>query len=384
MLIACHSRYNSRRGNQAEDRSLRSLIEFLLTTHRGRGTDDKGDCTKKSPHTALPRRSIMVMDGDEPTARLVDTHGRHAPYIALSYVWGAGSPSYRLNSSNLSKYKHGIDTSTLPRQISDAIQFTRNMGVQYLWVDALCVDQDNPTEVSEELDRFVQYYSNSSMVICALQPSTPFSQLKWEPNQRLDIPPYSILRSGSLGDALAEDTWKKASTLRGKCFRSTASLHIQDTIRLSQSSVNSSSIIKKGEATPSGEPNPNPRDGVTRKSPVNTVKTGRTSSTIPKQSQMRNEQKRPSYKASPQIDEQSSAAHSRFEDVLVAYVSIVIFATAGFLRRVPSTLSESPQRLARLAKENPWVMCGTLCGCVATVSFYLGSCMATTVLRDAS
>ncbi|RYP43988.1 hypothetical protein DL768_009500 [Monosporascus sp. mg162] len=349
-LLVYHTWYNSRRGNHAEDRSLRNLTEFLLTTTRGRSTKDGS--TKKS-NTALPRRCILVTDDDNtPTARLVDTHGSHAPYIALSYVWGGDSPSFRLNSSNLSKYKEEIDVSTLTQQISDAVRFTRNMGVRYLWVDALCIDQDNPTEVSEELDRFVQYYSNSSMVICALQPSPSFSRLKWEPNQRLDIPPYSILRSGALGDALAETSWEKAWTMQEGCFRTTASLRlIPRSARTSQAAADSTPVVEREESKLSDKLKSKPSDEVKLGSTSN-VELEPASDIMPEP--LEEVKQKPSDEVKPQVYEHPEV-QVRFEEVLVTYITIAILATAGFVRWTFSALSESPQRLVRYGKENPWV-----------------------------
>ncbi|RYP75966.1 hypothetical protein DL771_002038 [Monosporascus sp. 5C6A] len=341
-LLVYHTWYNSRRGNHAEDRSLRNLTEFLLTTTRDRNTKDGS--TKES-YTALPRRCILVTDDDnKPTARLVDTRGSHAPYIALSYVWGGDSPSFRLNSSNLSKYKE-IDVSTLPQQISDAVRFTRNMGVKYLWVDALCIDQDNPTEISEELDRFVQYYSNSSMVICALQPSPSFSRLKWEPNQRLDIPPYSILRSGALRDTLTETSWKRAWVLQEGCFRTTASLRrIPRSARTGQAAADSTPVVEREESGLSNEVESKPSDEV-KLEPASDIKP----------EPFEEVKQKPSDEVKPEVYEHPEV-QVRFEEVLVTYITLAIFATAGVLRWASSALSESPQRLVKHGKENPWVI----------------------------
>ncbi|RYP05302.1 hypothetical protein DL764_003900 [Monosporascus ibericus] len=318
-LLVYHTWYNSLRGNHAEDRSLRILAEFLLTTTRNRSTKDGS--TKES-YTALPRRCILVTDDDNrPTARLVDTRGSHASYIALSYAWGGYSPSFRLNSSNLSKYKEKIDVSTLPQQISDAVRFTRNMGVKYLWADALCIDQGNPTEVSEELDRFVQYYSNSSMVICGLQPSPSFSRLKWEPNQRLDIPPYSILRSGALGDALAETSWKRAWVLQEGCFRTTASLRrIPRSARTCQAAADSTPVVEREESGLPDEVKSKPSDEV-KLDPANDTKP----EPFEEVKQKTSDEVKPRVYEHPEVQ-------VRFEDVLVTYITIAIFATAGFVR----------------------------------------------------
>lgn len=185
-LLVYHTWYNSRRGNQSEDRNLHDLAQFLMTTTRRQRS--------KNSRRAVPRRWLQVMDDDGFTARLVNTRGLHdSPYIAVSYQWGA--PQH-LSSTTFKE--RGFDLSILPQQISDAISFTRNVGCKYLWIDSICIDQNNPTEVSEELAHMTEYYSNSSMIFCALGKDlgrSRRSRLKWKPGQRLDISSYSILRS---------------------------------------------------------------------------------------------------------------------------------------------------------------------------------------------
>ncbi|KAM6523223.1 hypothetical protein FSOLCH5_003842 [Fusarium solani] len=56
-------------------------------------------------------------------------------YLALSYVWGGVHPQ-----------DGALEAGTLPQTIEDAIALTKGLGKQYLWVDALCIDQSlNPT-----------------------------------------------------------------------------------------------------------------------------------------------------------------------------------------------------------------------------------------------
>ncbi|KAL4891881.1 heterokaryon incompatibility protein-domain-containing protein [Aspergillus ambiguus] len=67
-------------------------------------------------------------------------------YLALSYVWGHANTFYALKD-NLSKLE--VDGSLypiqhlIPRVIRDAVTLTRAIGERYLWVDALCIVQDD-------------------------------------------------------------------------------------------------------------------------------------------------------------------------------------------------------------------------------------------------
>jgi hypothetical protein len=271
------------------------------------------------------------MDDNGPTTRLVDTKGSHAPYIALSYTWG-DSPTVRVNSTTLGEYKNEVDVSTLPRHVSDAVRFTRNMGLKYLWVDYLCINKDDPTEVSEELDRFVDYYSNSSMVICALQPYSSISRLKWKPNQRLDIPPYSILRSGTLGDALADRSWVRASLLQESCFK------------------------------PNGK----------RTIPLNYRDDSGSRASFQKK-QM------PQFSYDKVHVSESSGIHTRRDTDWRIWLNLVAGTSriVDYASKMLGVLIESMLGVVNLGKDNPWVVCCVLCVWFAGISFYLGTCMAT-------
>ncbi|KAI0333429.1 HET-domain-containing protein, partial [Cubamyces sp. BRFM 1775] len=72
-------------------------------------------------------------------------------YIALSYVWGEEQP-HRATEANISSYMtDGIDPATLPQTIRDAIHITRELGLNFLWVDSLCIIQDSPEDKHREL-----------------------------------------------------------------------------------------------------------------------------------------------------------------------------------------------------------------------------------------
>jgi hypothetical protein len=65
-------------------------------------------------------------------------------YFALSYVWGR-SPFLLLERSNegLLSRNGSLAIQDLPQTILDATTITRQFGYRYLWVDALCILQDD-------------------------------------------------------------------------------------------------------------------------------------------------------------------------------------------------------------------------------------------------
>jgi hypothetical protein len=49
----------------------------------------------------------------------------------------------RLTKQNLDELARGIDLSQLPQVFNDAVKVTRYLGYRYLWIDAMCVAQDD-------------------------------------------------------------------------------------------------------------------------------------------------------------------------------------------------------------------------------------------------
>jgi hypothetical protein len=70
---------------------------------------------------------------------------RPGKYLALSHRWGAPTQHRKFCTltSNIEDYKKGIAIDEMPKTFQDAIAITRSLGVPYLWIDSLCIIQDN-------------------------------------------------------------------------------------------------------------------------------------------------------------------------------------------------------------------------------------------------
>jgi hypothetical protein len=88
-------------------------------------------------------------------------------YVALSYCWGT-TAQLRLLSSNFNDLlQNGIQVSSLPKTITDAILVTRKLGMQYLWIDSLCIIQDSNEDKDKELMKMASIYKNATITISA-------------------------------------------------------------------------------------------------------------------------------------------------------------------------------------------------------------------------
>jgi hypothetical protein len=129
------------------------------------------DCLRNHPDcpalkdTILPTRVLKVTDSDNIKLYTPNPGGTGA-YIALSYCWG-GPQLFATTISTIDQLSKGFHLSELPQTLQDAVLVTKKLGLQYLWVDALCIIQDSLDEKATELPKLSSYYNNSRVTICA-------------------------------------------------------------------------------------------------------------------------------------------------------------------------------------------------------------------------
>ncbi|KAI9710488.1 MAG: hypothetical protein M1820_002624 [Bogoriella megaspora] len=106
---------------------------------------------------------------DLKSVRLINVHTRRIVkysddsrnYLALSYVWGntvqlipgAGEPGRKL--------------SGMPKTIEDAMYMAKRLGISYLWVDSVCIDQANETQLAQQISIMNEIYQSAYATIIA-------------------------------------------------------------------------------------------------------------------------------------------------------------------------------------------------------------------------
>ena len=93
-------------------------------------------------------------------------------YFALSYVWGQTPNVPFTLLSNLAARKLSGSMSqqsvpNLPQTIRDALTFVKSLHERYLWVDALCIIQDDPKSKPEAVARMHEVYGGAYATIVA-------------------------------------------------------------------------------------------------------------------------------------------------------------------------------------------------------------------------
>ena len=138
--------------------SAEDVARFWLENCLGRHEQ----CKSETP--MLPRRVVDVSPGHEPF--LFIPKCQRSRYAALSYCFGKG-PVLTTTEKTLQERQAGIPITILPKTVRDAVTWTRDLGLQYLWVDSLCILQDKLADWEAELSVMADIYQDATVTIAA-------------------------------------------------------------------------------------------------------------------------------------------------------------------------------------------------------------------------
>ncbi|KAH7319515.1 heterokaryon incompatibility protein-domain-containing protein [Rhexocercosporidium sp. MPI-PUGE-AT-0058] len=121
------------------------------------------------PHGWRPFSPTRLIDVEN--CRLVETRQKASSvlrYAALTHCWGPDMPEAGMTKrENLEFHKQEIDFSNLPRSFRDAILVSKSLGIQYLWIDSLCIIQDSVDDWEFESAQMGLVYSYAWCTIAA-------------------------------------------------------------------------------------------------------------------------------------------------------------------------------------------------------------------------
>jgi hypothetical protein len=86
-------------------------------------------------------------------------------YCTLSYQWGV--PSHECVLTETFPQSLAIEVRIMPQTFRDALLVAKNLGIRFLWIDALCIVQQDRREVEEEVSRMGDIYERATCTIAA-------------------------------------------------------------------------------------------------------------------------------------------------------------------------------------------------------------------------
>ncbi|KAK7960537.1 hypothetical protein PG996_011182 [Apiospora saccharicola] len=123
-------------------------------------------CGIGDPPSSMPTMLLDVSNADK--VKLIEVPATMRDrYITLSYCWGAARQTVMLNEESKAALVAGISPQEFDRTIRDSITVVRELGYRFLWVDALCIPQDDETPKARELSIMNDIYRNATFTIVA-------------------------------------------------------------------------------------------------------------------------------------------------------------------------------------------------------------------------
>ncbi|CAJ2513530.1 Uu.00g016490.m01.CDS01 [Anthostomella pinea] len=125
-------------------------------THCG-GSDEK----------PMPHRVVEILDYETAQVRLVDTRGTHGKYACLSHRWCPETMPASLTTRRRLVFEDQIPESSLYPLLREAIAVAGQAGMRFIWIDCLCIIQDDPHDWAVEASTMASIYDNAFLTIAS-------------------------------------------------------------------------------------------------------------------------------------------------------------------------------------------------------------------------
>ncbi|QDS71508.1 hypothetical protein FKW77_004827 [Venturia effusa] len=144
--------------------------------------ENHGDTCPSNAAFVLPSRLIDVgIDPPSPSVYIVEKEKLEAllngeedlrlKYTAFSHPWGKvedKNKHFLANRGNIDKFTtDGILVEDLPQTFKDAVTISRGLGIQYLWIDSLCILQGPDGDFDQESKLMDAVFHSAYCVIAA-------------------------------------------------------------------------------------------------------------------------------------------------------------------------------------------------------------------------
>ncbi|CAG9980898.1 unnamed protein product [Clonostachys byssicola] len=187
----CYNSLNLNLGTSTGDEATWEVIHNWLHDC----LDNHERCNQ--PTSYIPPRLLRL---EKPTGTFHIINGNvitpGAQYVTLSHSFTRSN--FQLTESTLASLSEPQSLSALPLVYRDAFTIVDRLGLSYLWIDQLCVLQDNQSDQSLNANETSRIFSRALLGICAVGSTDPYSGLFTGRDPDLIIPTILKLPFGGL------------------------------------------------------------------------------------------------------------------------------------------------------------------------------------------
>jgi hypothetical protein len=183
----------------------------------------------------VPTRLLDVGRAPDDKLRVVDgceQQNIRGPYATLSHKWGRVNPEARFQLSYATKdlLFNGFEMEDFPREartFREATEVTRTLGIRYLWIDSICINQADRDDWLREGALMEKIYTNSYCNLAAVDSEDGSFGLFRGPRDPEQLAPDIVEYRESKYALLRPDFWRhqlldeplytRGWVLQGKC-----------------------------------------------------------------------------------------------------------------------------------------------------------------------
>lgn len=190
-------------GSEESFATIRSWIKACEIDHPHEQCARQGDAL-------LPRRLIYidphsVSSDQEPVLSLQEpSAGTFGKYIALSHCWGM-DPVFSTTRGNFSQLCTRINFLDLPLTFCDAVRCAQELGISHVWIDSLCIIQDDLLDWEVESAKMTSIYHDAYLVIAAGSSTSAEGGLLYERPDVIRGRPLESKEGSGVLDLLVQD-----------------------------------------------------------------------------------------------------------------------------------------------------------------------------------
>jgi hypothetical protein len=169
----------------------------------------------------LPTRILEIVPGaGTDSIKLLDSSSitkQNHDYMTLSHCWGA-VPMLRYTDESEKRLRAGIPVDSLPKTFRDAVQVVKYLQCSYIWIDALCIKQDDKEDWAKESTLMETVYSSAICNIGASGSKDSLGGLFFDRNPEHTVPctfTHHKSRHTSEEYLITEDyTWERSLVMQ--------------------------------------------------------------------------------------------------------------------------------------------------------------------------
>ena len=183
-MVLCTSRQSDRPTNlsfmSTTDAMSKEAKKLLQDCHDSKGSDTR--CKNLGWSSRNPSNLVEIVSGTGNLKLIETSNSALVPYAALSYCWvshlansepeKALTTSQKTTEGNLTERRSLFSASQLPRTIRDVCKLTWDLGIKYIWIDAICILPG--ADWNDEVSKMHEVYGNAqvTLAVCSSEMST--------------------------------------------------------------------------------------------------------------------------------------------------------------------------------------------------------------------